>query len=299
MKKLVMFLAVAGIFASCKPEAIETAFEVGPAEATITVSVIDINTAQPAEGYTLTATAGTVNGNVVTLTGSKALAETKVAISAEYEGETYGPVNVVVNALRAGGKASYGTTIIVGVPDGDKKITTAYDYSSMEVKYAESYMTPDETGHYGHSVDHDYTHDGITNWVQNLTEFMLTLTVDYTEYFGVCTSGTPDYVDPYYENTVDSYADLIGDTYYGVPAKYEYAVSAWSYYTVRQTLYFYNYSLNVLADDVVVGVIPITEVATELEYLEIANPYGHGHYEHGHGLHGSDANAGGGIIFGE
>ena len=46
----------------------------------------------------------------------------------------------------------------------------------------------------------------------------------------------------------------------------------------------------------------MAEVANEIELVEIANPYGHGHYEHGHGSHdghGNYPNAGGGIVYGE
>ena len=305
MKKLVMFLAVAGIFASCKPETIETAFDVNPAEATITVTVVDVNTAQPvpAEEYTLTASAGTVNGNVVTLKGDKALAETEVTISANYEGTDYAaPSPVKVNALRAGGKASYGATIVVGSPVSDKEITIAPDENSIEGYYAELFLTPDATGHYGHSVDHDFTHDGISNWVQNLTEFMLELTVDYTNMYGAMYDASAvNYVDPNYKNVVDAYATLFGDLsyYYEEPDTYTGQVSAWAYYTVKQTVYYITYNLCVYADGVVVGEIPATEISNNIEYIEIANPYGHGHYEHGHGVHGDNANAGGGIVFGE
>ena len=306
MKKLVMFLAVAGVFASCKPEAIETAFEVNPAEATITVTVVDVNTAQPvpAEDYTLTASAGTVNGNEVILKGNKALAETEVTISANYEGTDYAALSPVkVNALRAGAKASYGATIIVGSPVSDKVITLEPDYASLEISAAELYFTPDETGHYGHSVDPDFTHDGISNWVQNLTEFMLDLDVEYFDIYGIVYGSEPcEYIDPAYTNIVDSYADLLGAAYYEDPAIFNCQVSAWAYYTVRQTVYYYDYDVNVLADGVVVGKIPTTEVANEIELIEIANPMGHGHYEQGHGSHdghGNYPNAGGGIVYGE
>ena len=302
MKKLVMFLAVAGVLASCKPEAIETAFDVNPAEANITVTVLDVNTAAKAEGYTLTADAGTVNGDVVTLKGNKALAETTVTITANFKGVDY-PTHVTVNAMRAGAKASYGATIVVGSPVSDKVITLEPDLASLEISAAELYFTPDETGHYGHSVDPDFTHDGISNWVQNLTEFMLNLDVEYTDVYGIVYGSAPcEYVDPAYKNIVDSYADLLGKAYYEDPAIFNCKVSAWAYYTVRQTVYYYDYDVNVLADGVVVGKIPTTEVANEIELIEIANPYGHGHYEHGHGSHdghGNYPNAGGGIVFGE
>lgn len=299
MKKLVMFLAIAGVFASCKPEAIETAFEVNPAEANITVTVLDVNTAAKAEGYTLTADAGTVNGDVVTLKGNKALAETTVTITAAFNGADYS-TTVNVNALRAGAKASYGATIVVGSPVSDKEITLEPDIESLEISTAVLYFTPDETGHYGHSVDPDFTHDGISNWVQNLTEFMLNLNVEYQDIYGVVYGSAPcEYIDPAYTNIVDSYVELLGAAYYEEPAIYNCKVSAWAYYTVRQTVYYYNYYVNVLADGEVVGRIPTTEVANDIELVEIANPYGHGHYKHGHGEHSDNANAGGGIIYGE
>lgn len=305
MKKLVMFLAVAGVLASCKPEAIETAFDVNPAEANITVTVLDIDTAQPAEGYTLTADAGTVDGNVVTVKGNKALAETAVTITANFKGTDY-PTTVTVNAMRAGAKASYAATIVVGTPVSDKVITYFEDVDNAQLLYEEyAYLTPDANGHYGHSVDHNFTHDGISNWVQNLTEFMLNLTVTYNDMFGIVYDAeTAECLDPNYKSIVDSYASLLelGSFVQQDENEYECQVSAWSYYTVKQTIQYFTYNTYVLADDEPVGVIPAVGVQNYVEKIEIANPYGHGHYEQGHGSHdghGNYPNAGGGIVYGE
>ncbi len=295
MKKLFMFLAIAGVFAACKPEEIETAFEVRPAQATIEVSVVDVNTLQAAEGYTLTASAGTVNGNTVTLEGNKALAETTVTLTVAYKGADYSG-QVKVNALRAGGNASYATTIVVGSPVSDKEITLKYgDAVESADKF---YLNPDVNGHYGNTTAH-YSHNGIDTWVQNLTEFMLTGECDYTIMSGTkIDAASVTYADTDYKNIVDSYAKVLNN-YSEEPAKYEFTVSAWAYYTVEQTALYSDYVISVLADGVVVGEIPARNVATTMEYIEIANPLGHGHYHYGHGAHGDNANAGGGIVYGE
>lgn len=295
MKKLFMFLAVAGIFASCKPEEIETAFEVRPAQATIEVSVIDVNTLQAAEGFTLTASTGTVNGNTVTLTGDKALPETTVKLTVAYKGADY-TGSVKVNALRAGGSASYATTIVVGSPIGDKEITL--EYSTPVESESKFYLNPDPNGHYGHSTAH-YSHNGIDTWVQNLTEFMLNGVCDYTAMTGTkIDAADVTYADSDYKNIVDSYVTVFSN-YKEEDKVYEFTVSAWAYYTVEQTVTYSDYVISVLADGVMVGEIPARNVATEMEYIEIANPLGHGHYHAGHGLHGDNANAGGGIVYGE
>lgn len=296
MKKLFMFLAIAGVFAACKPEEIETAFEVRPAQATIEVSVIDVNTLQAAEGYTLTASAGTVNGNIVTLEGNKALAETTVTLTVAYMGADYSG-QVKVNALRAGGNASYSTTIIVGVPETEAVITI--ESSEPVESSAKFYIDPDPYSHYGHTTAH-YSYNGIDTWVENLTEFMLNGVCDYTVMKGSKVDfASVDHVDTEYSSVVDSYATGLNN-YSEYAAKFEFTVSAWAYYTVEQTVTYSDYVVSILADGVVVGEIPVRNVATSIQYIEIANPLGHGHYHYGHGdPHGDNANAGGGIVYGE
>ena len=206
----------------------------------------------------------------------------------------------------AGAKASYAATIVVGTPVSDKVITYFEDVDNAQLLFEEyAYLTPDANGHYGHSVDHNFTHDGISNWVQNLTEFMLNLTVTYNDMFGIAYDAeTAECLDPNYKSIVDSYAELLelGSFVQEVENEYECQVSAWSYYTVKQTIQYFTYNTYVLADDEPVGVIPAVGVQNYVEKIEIANPYGHGHYEEGHGHddgHGNYPNAGGGIVYGE
>ena len=88
MKKLYMLLALAGIFAACQPEELQTTFEVDAAKAVINVECIDIQTNQPVSA-TLTTSTGVVNGSQVILTGNKELPATEVTITAEYQGKKY------------------------------------------------------------------------------------------------------------------------------------------------------------------------------------------------------------------
>ena len=75
MKKLFSLFALVGAFVACQPEELETAFDVDPAKATINVTVIDVQTAEPIEGLKVDCPGGEgkVNGNVVTITGNKAI----------------------------------------------------------------------------------------------------------------------------------------------------------------------------------------------------------------------------------
>lgn len=294
MKKLVMFLAVAGVFASCKPEAIETAFEVNPAEAIIEVSVVDVNTLQEvaAADYNLVSTAGDVNEakDAVSIKGNKALAETDVTLTVVYKGAPY-ERTMHINALRAGGKANYSVVMVVGVPVGDAVIKV--DEGSRTTSSQKYYFVPTS----GHA--HMATHDGI-NWATNMTEFMLEVTYDYKSMTGAKASDV-NYSNTDFKNIVDSYASAM-DNYAEEDKTDSFTVSAWAFYTICQTVTREDYVVSILADDNVVGQFSVTEYSNSVEEVEMANPYGHGHYEQGHGHddgHGNYPNAGGGIVYGE
>ena len=120
MKKLFSLFALVGAFVACQPEELETAFTVDPAKATINVTVIDVQTAEPIEGLTVTCPGGEgeVNGNVVTITGKPAIQAMDVKLtlsSSKYPDETK-EVTVKVNSLLAGGLATYNVVEVLGTP---------------------------------------------------------------------------------------------------------------------------------------------------------------------------------------
>ncbi len=102
MKKFFSLIALVGVFAACQPEKLTTAFEVGPAEATISVKVVDILT-----GEDVTAAASISTPTTITGASPKFdIVEQDYTVSATYK-EGKGSATVHINALRPGGKAHY------------------------------------------------------------------------------------------------------------------------------------------------------------------------------------------------
>ena len=311
MKKLLSLIALAGIFAACQPEELKTAFEVEDAVATINVRTVDIRTGvTPTSGATVTASDGTVSGSVVTLSGNPALAAKTVTVTVKYQAdymttEQEKSATVNVAALRAGGKATYDVTVIVGYTDSD------YTFSYAETKAGESttateYFTPDNA----HAETH--THDGGL-WVRNNTEYILTGDVKWNSYNGSYAK-VNDGVNESYKQIVEAYATAL--TYNYADGKFvatpmeplHLQVSAYCYYTAFQTytkVTGKEYTVSAEKDGVkpfVVGVITVNSIeSSAAQYDEQGDPNAHGHYVKGHGHahgHGTD-NAGGGIILPE
>lgn len=113
--------ALAGILvSSCKIEDIETTFTAENAVAKIEVTVLDAETGLDVSNkaeITAVSSNGSkieVDGNIVKVTGNKDIKENIVTVSASYNGLSAASVDVKINPLLAGGRASYGATLIVG-----------------------------------------------------------------------------------------------------------------------------------------------------------------------------------------
>lgn len=308
MKKLFSLFALAGALVACQPEELETAFDVDNAKATINVTVIDVQTAAPIEDLTVTCPGGEgkVDGNVVTITGNKAIQAMDVNLvlsSSKYPDETK-TVTVKINSLLAGGLATYNVVEVMGTPypepgpdpEPEPVVVTVEKGTSLSVTEVGYLSTLEVEGH-------SHSHNGIdlTKWAENETPFMITVSGTYSVYSGVKAEKT-SVLDPDYESLVDTYV-----TAYNVGQKEEqdefsFPVSAWSLYTVWQTKTTDTTEYVVKVDGETVGTFDVEGVSsTQVEYLEMALP-GHSHdYVHGHGhaSHGEHDNAGGGIYFAE
>ena len=299
MKKLYMLLALAGIFAACQPEELQTTFEVDAAKAVINVECIDIQTNQPVSA-TLTTSTGVVNGSQVILTGNKELPATEVSISAEYQGNTYGPVKVNVNALKAGGNAVYSATIVVGellpvTPD-----PAAYN---CVVKGAATVEVSDPiyfTRNVGHAL---FDHAG-KKYAKNLTEYAYEFSVVWNALSGSEVTSFTNVADEDDALVFGKYVEAFNAGKTSLEMTYKGKVSAWAYYTVYQnntvTSQTYEVTKTVDGTTSTVGEFTVNSYASSVQFEEIANPEGHGHYHYGHGtLHSDESNAGGGIIAAE
>ena len=309
MKKLFSLFALVGAFVACQPEELETAFDVDPAKATINVTVIDVQTAEPIEGLKVDCPGGEgdVDGNVVTITGNKAIQAMDVNLvlsSSKYPDETK-TVTVKINSLLAGGLATYNVVEVMGTPypepgpdpEPEPVVVTVEKGTSLSVTEVGYLSTLDVEGH-------SHSHNGIdlSKWAENPTPFMITVSGTYSVFSGVEAEKT-SVTNPDYESLVQTYVD----SYNSVGQKEEkeefsFNVSAWALYTVWQTKTTETTEYVVKVDGEEVGTFNVEGVSsTQVEYLEMALP-GHSHdyvHSHGHASHGEHDNAGGRIIFAE
>lgn len=315
MKKVFAFFAVAAALVACKPENLDTTFEVKPALATIEVKCVDVVSGE-VKTPTLTSTAGVVSGSTVKITGNPTIAEQDVTITAAYEGKNYSST-VKVDALRANGKGYYTTLILLG--DSYAK-DFQYELVLREVKKGTSKVFSNFTP-YNHAahVQHSYTHDGhvFDSWARNDSEWMLEASFDYPvslalNFFTMIpvTKESAEHI-----NIINSYEQAFKTIpwealgYEGTDV-FETKISAYCLYLG----YVYRRIDNLLYDLVVtskkdpslnaaIATFYVTAKHTsDVNILEIADPEGHGHFVPGHGHvdahgHGLDNNAGGGIVF--
>lgn len=306
MKKLLSLIALAGIFAACQPEEIETAFEVPNAVANIKVVAVDVrtNTQVTPNSVTPSVSGATYASGVVTITGNPTIAKQTVTLSVNYKADYMSAAkdytaSVNVLDLRAGGKAEYSVTVVVGELSPIPDYTFAVEQTSEAVTEDVTYFTPAD----GHALI-EY---GGMKWMRNNSENYLTGKVDWEAQSGTETvEGSYEFTDsdPEFEPYAKSYADA-----YNVGIKtvaqepLDIWVSAYSYYTVFVTRKFavadYTvYKVDKAGTKTAIATFDVKSVNTnQIEYAETADPDGHGHYEYGHCHgHGGD-NAGGGIVY--
>ncbi len=291
MKRIISLLALAGFVVACQPEEIETAFTIDNAVATITVTATDVATGADAfeNGADLTAGAGTVSRNVVTITGTPAISAQTVELVVTYNGVSY-PESVYVNSVLAGGQADYSVSIVVGEIPGEYTYELVTDSSEGEVQT--EYAT-------GFTHNHAYNDEG---WRENATEFIVNVTVDYT-----ITSGSEvvgyELLDASFESVAQSYYAALDSGVSSVDDVLEFQVSAWSIFRAWQTrtVVTTEYTLWATLDGSETEVAKYTVktyYSTSAEYEEMAHPSHAGHYVYGHG-HSGGENSGGGIVFAE
>ncbi len=304
MKKLLSLIALAGIFAACQPEEIDTAFEVPNAVVTIKVSAVDVRTNKTVTPSTVIPSAGSYANGVVTIEGTPTIPAKNVTLTVKYKAdymtaeESY-PASVDILALRAGGRAEYSVTVVVGKlnPIVDYQFLMEQGEASTETKV--TYFTPAD----GHAL---ISHEG-KEWMRNNSENYLTGTVTWKTQTGSESSyKLNDGIDAEFESAVKNYSDSYNTGIKEEDAEpFKITVSAYSYYTVWATRVFtttpynvYRYKAADASDKEVIGTFSVKSVTSQIEYAEMADPNAHGHYEgegHGHG-NGGD-NAGGGIAY--
>ncbi|GAB6869389.1 DUF3869 domain-containing protein [Bacteroides rodentium] len=297
MKKIKFFNGIGGmcafavvalvgslLFTSCEKEDLNATFTTEPAKATINVNVVEFPSGTALSGVAIAADKGEVSGMTVTLKAGadNSIAAQDVVISATAPAgyEAIQSVTVHVNALKAGGVATYNATLVAvktATPeDPDQVVITSEVKNSVVIKEMENFT---------------HTHAGY-NWLENANDYMLVTKIHYKSYNEQTAAPEGEVKD------VDVTGFVEGLKYNNTtPAELEIKISAWSIYRAWSEAYQTNttYTISYKNSGEVLGVIKAEGLnGGGAQYEEMAHP-SHSHaYQHGHG-HGAE-NAGGGII---
>ena len=319
MKKFFSLIALVGVIAACTPEQVDTAFKLAGAKVTVDVEVIDIiNGGAYTGAYTVSSNFGTVSGNTITFQAgdSEAVAggEYTVSVSGAELAKTY-TSSFLVPAVLAGGEARVKAIVPVGEPINGWTVDCVQgEWEDDEPVVAYLVNT--------HYPTHAYSHEGVTSWYYNNTEFAIPGTVDYTYEFTLTALNVKDNNILGFEGQVERMAEIVENYFAWYCGVYEetfpFTVSAWAMWNVTQTTYTATCPFQVIAfkdanengkadaseESVDLGSFDLYEVyAEDVEYHELPYPGapGHAHYHqgHGHDAHGSAANAGGGLAINE
>lgn len=283
------------LLTSCEQEDLDATFKAGPAKVTLDVDVIDALTGTDVTSQAAISVSNSsfiANGTAEFASGVTAQTITVTATV----GEGVASAEVNVNATKVGGAADYYVKLVIA--DGLEIVQT-----TLSSEESTAYAT-----FAGVSHDASHSHEGITGWYVNATDYIQAYNVTYpvkVEYtnFSELTEGS------FYNNLDEVYVTGIESTYnelVNTPAKEEtktkeIKVSAWAYFSayVTVTKSVYQWSVQTINSDEVAATWTANGIAcTELETKEIAHPSHADHYQHGHG-HGINSNAGGGIVIAE
>lgn len=274
------------LFTSCEKEDLNaTIFEPEPAKATINVNVIAYPSGSELSNVGITADKGTVSGMVVTIPAGadKNIAAQEVTISATAPAgyEPILSVKVKINALKAGGVATYSATMVA--------VKTSDPVEPDQVVIAAT--EEDGATIVSSMVNPTHNHAG-NDWWENANDYILITKVSYILYNeqSVATNTVTG---------VDVTNFVKGLTYdHNKESVLNMKISAWSLYRAWFEVYpsttTYNFSYKNSGTQLG-SIVFKTKRGTSAQSAEIAHP-SHAHaYQHGHG-HGASENAGGGIV---
>ena len=306
MKKFFSLIALVGVIAACTPEQVETAFKLAGGKVTVEVQVVDIiNGGAYTGAYTVSSNFGTVSGNTITYQANESdivpAGEYTVSVTGPQLAKTYTSTFAVPGVL-AGGQAAIKVVVPVGEP------MNGWTVDAVKGKKTEGenvYLLVNS-----HYPTHAYSHDGIDTWYYNNSEFVLEGTAEYKDADSDEVSNVVDNNLLGFEGVVTNLAQSLKWNWpYYYDDTYEFTVSAWAMWNVRQIDYWYECPVTVIASkegetDLTLGGFDYKYVETvDIQVYELPYPgapsHAHYHAGHGHDAHGSAANAGGGMAINE
>ena len=328
MKKLFALLALAAAMLACTPEQVDTAFKLAGGKVLVNVEVVDIINGGTYSGpVDIRFTRGglDITSEFTQIVGSGphayswqaaesqaiAAGDYGVIVKGEFLAKDYTSAFVFPEVL-AGGMAAIKVVVPVGEPLNGYTVDVAFDEDKIvegeDVGLLENkdYKT------------HAYSHAGIDTWYYNNTEYILEGTVTGDDiWWKYEVSNVVDHNYLGFEGIVDNVVDYYTDEY-SWPFKYNFYVSAWAMWNIRQINYWEKCPMVVFAwkDADEDGEVDANEESSYIELgtldakyteavslipYELPYPGATGHYTpgHGHDAHGTMPNAGGGISFNE
>ena len=280
----VVALVVSLLFTSCEKEDLNATFTTEPAKATINVNVVEFPSGAAVSGVTISADKGEVSGMVVTLKagadGSIPAQDVAISATAPAGYEAIQSVTVHVNAVKAGGVATYNATLVA------VKTVTPEEPDQIVIEGVREVGAP----RVSELLNPTHNHAG-KSWWENANDYILITKVSYKLYNEQEAAGEVKDVDVTefikslnYNDTKDSVLEM--------------KISAWSIYRAWFEVYpvTTTYTISYKNSKEVLGTIKADALnGTAAQYEEMAHP-SHAHaYQHGHG-HGASENAGGGIV---
>ena len=272
------------LFTSCEKEDLNATFTTEPAKATINVNVVEFPSGAAVSGVTISADKGEVSGMVVTLKagadGSIPAQDVAISATAPAGYEAIQSVTVHVNAVKAGGVATYNATLVA------VKTVTPEEPDQIVIEGVREVGAP----RVSELLNPTHNHAG-KSWWENANDYILITKVSYKLYNEQEAAGEVKDVDVTefikslnYNDTKDSVLEM--------------KISAWSIYRAWFEVYpvTTTYTISYKNSKEVLGTIKADALdGTAAQYEEMAHP-SHAHaYQHGHG-HGASENAGGGIV---
>lgn len=275
------------LFTSCEKEDLNATFTTEPAKATINVNVVEFPSGAAVSGVTINADKGEVSGMVVTLKagadGSIPAQDVVISATAPAGYEAIQSVKVHVNALNAGGVATYNATLVA------VKTATPEEPDQIVIEGVREVGAP----RVSELLNATHNHAG-KSWWENANDYILITKISYklyNEQKAAAAGEVKDVVDVTefikslnYNDTKDSVLEM--------------KISAWSIYRAWFEVYpvTTTYTISYKNSKEVLGTIKADALnGTAAQYEEMAHP-SHAHaYQHGHG-HGASENAGGGIV---
>jgi hypothetical protein len=298
--KGVAALVLAGcMFTSCEKEDLNATFKPGPAEVTLNVEVIDaLSKLDKTNEATITVSNAEFKVNTPSVFPLGVSAQT-ITVTATLNNGTASS-EVEINKTKVGGEAEYYVKLVIA--DG-LEIVTEKGSSSSETIYASNF----NHGHIGHDANH--SHDGITGWFTNATDYLIPFKFDYqviknkyTNVSDITYSSWSSNLDQVQKDGIIAAHSAIKDATPEVETQtLEGKISAWAYFTMYATYTTTDYTCTaktINSNDVAATFTYKAANSTVAEYTEIAHPSHAGHYQHGHG-HSGASNAGGGIVLPE